>query len=122
VTVRDGFYASWRGLEYEASPDGEVVRLYTGAPAEGFLEAAPGRHVRVVAADEVDHLVYVVTLCTWRGEPFQVLGEHEEWLRVEYLGQDPAVAERLGLEEFDLGVYHAWAPREEVSDLREERL
>lgn len=121
MSVRDGFYAGWRGLEYEAGPDGEEIRLYTGAPAEGFEEVAPGRHVRVVAAGEVDHLSYVITLCTWRGEPFQVLGEHETWLRVEYAGRDPAVAERLGLEMFDLGVYQAWAPRAEVRDLHERR-
>ncbi|SEG16517.1 hypothetical protein SAMN04489712_103461 [Thermomonospora echinospora] len=121
MSVRDGFYAGWRGLEYEASPDDEMVRLYTGVPAEGFEEVAPGRHVRVVAADEIEHLSYVVTMCTWRDEPFQVLGEHETWLRVEYAGQDAEVAERLGLDTFDLGVYQAWAPRAEVRGLREER-
>ncbi|REE95495.1 hypothetical protein [Thermomonospora umbrina] len=122
MIVRDGFYASWRGLEYEAGPDGEEIRLYTGAPAEGFTEVGPGRHVRVVAADEVERLSYITTMCEWQGEPFQVLGEHETWLRVEYAGTDPAVAARLGLELFDRGVHQAWAPRSDVRELREERI
>ncbi|WP_119727829.1 hypothetical protein [Thermomonospora amylolytica] len=121
MSVRDGYYAGWRGLEYEASPDGDQVRLYTGGPAEGFAEAVPGRHVRVVPLQEIDHLCYVVTRCTWRGEPFQVLGELDGWLRVEYAGTDPAAPRRLGLETFDVDVHQGWVRREEVTGLREER-
>lgn len=121
MSVRRGFYASWRGLEYEASPDGPQVRLYAGSPAEGFAEVLPGRHVRVVPAAELDRLTYVTTVCTWRGEPFLVLGEHDDWLRLEYTGGRTVVAERLGLETFDRGVYQTWAPRGEVTDLHERR-
>ncbi|MFC6883955.1 MULTISPECIES: hypothetical protein [Actinomadura] len=122
MTVRHGFYAGWRGREYEASPDGERVRLYLAGPAEGFTPVTADRHVRVVPAREVEHLTYVSTMCLWRGEPFLVLGEHEDWLRVEYSGGKAPVAERLGLEPFDRGVYQAWAPRNEVKDVREESL
>ncbi|TNY34543.1 hypothetical protein [Thermomonospora catenispora] len=121
MSVRDGYYAGWRGLEYEASPDGDRIRLYTGVAAEGFTEVVPGRHVRVVPRREVDHLCYVTTWCTWRGEPFQVLGEQNGWLRVEYAGSDPEAPRRLGLEAFDVDVHQGWVRRGEVSDLREER-
>ncbi|MFG2003217.1 hypothetical protein ACGFNU_29055 [Spirillospora sp. NPDC048911] len=120
MSLRHGYYAGWRGAEYEASPDGPQVRLYATAPAIGFVEVAPGRFVRVVPAAEVEHLSYVTTTCTWQGQPFVVLGEHESWLRVEYSGGKAPVAERLGLEPFDRGVYQAWAPRAEVADLHEE--
>ncbi|MFF5261134.1 hypothetical protein ACFY4C_19515 [Actinomadura viridis] len=120
MNVRHGFYARWRGAEYEASPDGPRMRLYLERPADGFTPVAPGRHVRVVPAAEVDGFAYVSTRCTWRGEPFVVLGEHDGWLRVEYVGGKAPVAERLGLEMFDRGVYQAWAPRAEVEDVREE--
>ncbi len=118
--MRHGYYARWRGAEYEASPDGDRVRLYLDAPAEGFMRVSPDRHVRVVPATEVDRLSYVSTMCTWRGEGFAVLGEHDGWLRVEYTGGKAPVAERLGLEMFDRGVYQAWAPRGEVENVREE--
>jgi hypothetical protein len=119
--MRDGFIAGWRGAEYEARPDADNVRLYAAEPADGFEEIAPGRHRRVVRAGELDHLTYVITLCTWRGKPFQVLGEYGGWARVEYAGGQAPFAERLGLDLFDHGVYQVWAPRHELEDIREER-
>lgn len=120
MTVRHGFYARWRGAEYEASPDGDRVRLYASRETGGFEQVTPGRYVKVVPLSEVEHLHYVTTHCKWRGEPFVVLGEHEGWYRVEYTGGKAPVAERLGLELFDRGVYQAWASINEVEDVREE--
>jgi len=120
--IRDGYVARWQGHEYEASPDGDQVRLYRPDDADGFEEARPGRYRRVVPVADVDELVYVRTTCSWRGEPFIVLGEHDAWLRVEYSGGIAGVAGKLGLEEFDYGVYQGWAPRAEVSELREYRV
>ncbi|GLW65429.1 hypothetical protein Arub01_36730 [Actinomadura rubrobrunea] len=119
--IRDGYVARWLGREFEAVPgaDGDV-RLYAPEPTDGFEELRPGRHRRVVPAHEIEELRYVRTVCTWRGEPFIVVGEHETWLRVEYAGGRAPVAERLGLDRMDHGVWQAWAPRNEVQDLREE--
>ena len=120
--MRDGYVAAWRGREYEASPDGDQVRIYQPEPGEGFLEVRAGRFVRVVPAAEVDDLAYVRTICAWRGEPFIILAEHDTWLRVEYTGGRAPVAEALGLEAFDFGVYQGWAPAAEVTDVREHRV
>ncbi|XRQ12827.1 hypothetical protein ACN3XK_18670 [Actinomadura welshii] len=120
MSVRHGYYARWRGTEYEASPDGDQVRLYASRSVDGFKKVTPDRYFHVVPLADVEHLHYVTTHCTWRGEPFVVLGEHEGWLRVEYSGGKAPVAERLGLELFDRGVYQAWASMHEVEDVREE--
>lgn len=120
--IRDGYLARWHGREYEASPDGDAVRLYRPDPADGFDEIRPGRYRRIVPAGEVDELVYVRTTCRWRDAPFIVLAEHESWLRLEYTGGLAPVAAELGLEEFDFGVYQGWAPRADVSGLREYRV
>jgi hypothetical protein len=122
LNMRDGFFAGWCGQEYEASPNDDQVRLYSTEDAEGFDEVAPGRFRRVVSAEELDHLTYVITVCTWHGEPFQALGEYRGWVRVEYVGGQAPVAERLGLDLFDHGVYQAWAPRHELRNIREERI
>lgn len=119
--MRDGYYALWRGREYEASPDGDGLRLYVSAPEEGFRQVRPGRFVRIISSDEADDFCYIRTTCLWQGEPFIVLGEHEEWLRVEYTGGKAPVARTLGLEEFDLGVYQGWAPLAQVANLAEYR-
>jgi hypothetical protein len=120
--IRDGYLAQWQGREYEASPDGDRVRIYQQDPGDGFHEVRPGRFVRVLAPGEVQELVYVRTVCSWHGEPFTVLGEHETWLRIEYTGGRAPVARQLGLEEFDFGVYQGWAPAAEVTELREHRV
>ncbi|MGI8329679.1 hypothetical protein ACRYCC_06915 [Actinomadura scrupuli] len=119
--IRDGFIARWRGVEYEAGPgaDGET-RLYATEPAEGFEEVRAGRHRRIVPTAELDSLRYVRTVCSWKGEPFIIVGEHETWLRVEYIGGRGPVAQRLGLDRVDHGVWQTWAPRAEVQDLHEE--
>jgi hypothetical protein len=120
--VRDGYIARWHGREYEASPDGTDLRLYTSRPEPGFEQVRTSRFVRVVGVDQVEDFCYVRTVCKWRGEPFIVLGEHDEWLRVEYTGGKAPVANALGLEEFDYGVYQGWAPRSQVTELREYRV
>lgn len=120
--MRDGYYARWHGREYEVSPDGADIRLYSNEPADGFRLVKPGRFVRVVPATEVEDFGYVRTTCKWQGEPFIVLGEADGWLRVEYTGGKAPVARTLGLEEFDFGVYQGWAPLQQVTDLQEYRV
>jgi len=117
--MRDGYQATYRGVDYEASPDGETLRLYTSEPASGFEKIRDGRYRMVVPSEVVDDFCYVRTMCVWRSEPFIVLGEHEGWLRVEYTGGKAPVATSLGLEEFDFGVYQGWAPANEVTEMRE---
>ncbi|WP_067463812.1 hypothetical protein [Actinomadura macra] len=119
--IRDGYVARWLGRDFEAAPgaDGEI-RLYAPEPTDGFEELRPGRFRRIVPASEVEELRYVRTTCTWRGERFVIVGEHESWLRVEYSGGSAPVAERLGLDRIDQGIWQAWAPSSEIEDLREE--
>ncbi|MEV2236603.1 hypothetical protein [Micromonospora sp. NPDC049891] len=120
--MRDGYVARWRGREFQASPDAGEVRLYQSEPTEGFTEVRPGRHVRVVPANEIEELAYVRTTCTWKGQPFIVLAEHDGWLRVEYTGGRWPVAQAMRLEAFDFGVYQGWAPAGEVTEVREQRV
>ena len=120
--MRDGYVGRWRDHEYEVSADGEEIRLYSPEPRDGFDELRPGRYRRIVPVAEVADLTYVRTTCSWRGEPFIILGEHDSWLRVEYTGGKAPVAAALRLEEFDFGVYQGWAPAAEVTDIRETRI
>ena len=47
--MRDGYVARWRGEEYEVSPDGEEIRLYSTTPRDGFEELRPDRYRRAKA-------------------------------------------------------------------------
>ena len=120
--MRDGYVVTWRGREFDAVPDGDNVRIYSAEPVDGFEEIKPGRYRRVLEPDDFDELVYVRTTCSWRGAPFIVLGEADSWLRVEYTGGRAPIAQQLGLEEFDFGVYQGWAPAHEISELYEQRI
>ncbi|MGA8112310.1 MAG: hypothetical protein WCA46_01470 [Actinocatenispora sp.] len=118
--MRDGYYARWRDDEYEASPDGDRVRLYTSEPANGFERISQNRYLRVVPRPDVTDLGYQTRRCMWRDQPFQVIGEHGQWLRLEYLGELPA-PEDLGLSSFDRDVYQVWARSAEVGDVVADR-
>jgi hypothetical protein len=122
--TREGYVARWRGAEYEASPEaadgGLLLRLYRTDPAEGFDEVAPDRYRRVVPIGEVERLMYSTAVCTWRGEPFRVLTADGDQLRVEYVGGQAPVAQQLGLERIDRGLYVGWVPLAEVRGLRGE--
>lgn len=118
--MRDGYYARWRDREFEASPDGDRVRLYTTEPDAGFDQIAPGRYLRVVPRADVPDLGYLTSRCQWRDERFAIIGEQGQWYRLEYLGELPP-ADSLGLTTFDRDVYQAWARRSEVSDIAEVR-
>jgi hypothetical protein len=120
--IQDGYVARWRGREYEARPDGEQVRIYQQHAEDGFEQLQPDRFRRLLPMSDVDDLAYVRTTCTWKGEPFIVLAQHDAWLRVEYTGGKAPVARALGLDEFDYGVYQGWAPMADARDLREHRI
>jgi hypothetical protein len=122
--IGGGYVARWRGAEYEASPDvsseGVRIRLYSVTPVDGFDEIESDRHRRVVPVDDLERLLYVSQVCTCQGEPFRVLGERGEWLRVEYIGGQAPVAERLGLDKVERGIYQAWVRRTDARGLRDD--
>ena len=95
------------------------MRLRSPEPAEGFEEVAPGRYVRPVRADECESVLFVTTICEWRGAPCLVRDECDDKILVEYTGGLLPVARSLGLERTERGVHRGWVPRNEVRALRE---
>jgi hypothetical protein len=118
----DGYRARWQGTEYEASPDGGLVRLYSSEPVSGFDEVVPGRYRRLVTSDEVERLTYVRTVARWQDQPVAIVAQRPGEFLVEYTGGHAAVALALGLTRADLGVYRGWANAAEITDLQQERL
>src|SRR5262245_6308341 len=112
MTVPNGYRAVWDGVEYEASPDGELVRLYATEPRAGFDAVRPGRYRRLVVASEVDWLGYVRTTATVAGHDAVVLDERAEQVLVEY--HDPTGGP-------DAGVRRAWLSSTSLADRQEHR-
>jgi hypothetical protein len=116
-----GYRARWHGREYEASPDGGLLRLYTDRPTAGFERVGDQRYRRLVPAAEADWFGHVWSVGTYRGEPVVVLDERPGELLVEYTGGRAPVALLLGLARVDIGVYRGWVDGAEVTARREER-
>lgn len=117
------YRARWGGAEYSAAPYPQpeqlFVRLYRSTPAAGFEEVGADRYVRQVPAADCEAILYVTTVCEWRGAPFQVHDERDDELLLEYLGGRVPVAQRLGLQRIERGVYRRWVPRADVQALQE---
>ena len=43
--MRDGYFARWRGREFEVSPDGNDMRLYSSTPEDGFTAVRPEEEI-----------------------------------------------------------------------------
>ncbi|MGI5225447.1 hypothetical protein [Actinoallomurus sp. CA-142502] len=117
------YRARWHDADYDASPElrsGRLwMRLRSAEPAPGFEEVRPSRYVRAVPADECAMACSVAVVCRWRGAPFRVHDQREGELLLEYTGGRVTVAQSLGLDRVERGVYRRWVARDEVSDLAE---
>lgn len=117
------YRARWAAADYpavpEPHPDGLLMRLHRSNPAKGFELLAPDLYVRVVPAADCESIAFVVTACRWRGAPFEVHDERDDQLLLEYVGGQVPVAQELGLQRIERGVYRQWVPRADVQDLGE---
>ena len=92
--------ASWPAMH------GRGVRGQPGRGKRAALPPRAGRGLHEIRAGPVRARAcrpprwttscYMRTTCTWRGEPFIVLGRARGWLRVEYTGGRAPVAQELG--------------------------
>jgi hypothetical protein len=124
--MRYRLMATYRGAPYEAGvgpTDNDVVLFAACPPPEelGF-EPATGHWRKELRAEDVQALWESRPTGKFRGERCIVLDDLGERLHIAYLGHDAYQAEQLGYWEVDRGVFELITPREEVSEIVEERL
>jgi hypothetical protein len=124
--MRYRLMATYRGAPYEAGigpTDSDVVLFAACPPPEelGF-EPATGHWRKQLRIDEVQALWESRPMGTFRGDRCIVLDDLGDRLHIAYLGHDAYQAEQLGYWQVDRGVYELITPREEVSEIVEERL
>src|ERR1700743_2657746 len=92
-------------------------------PAEehGFPPAPGGVWRKQVRLGELDALWESRPIGSYHGEPCLVLDDLGDRLHIVYLGMDSQRAAQLGYWEVDRGVFEVVVPRQEVTDLAEER-
>jgi hypothetical protein len=124
--MRYRLMASYRGAPYEAGvgpSDGDVVLFAACPPPEelGF-EPATGHWRKQLRVEEVQALWESRPVGIFRGERCIVLDDLGDRLHIAYLGHDAYQAEHLGFWQVDRGVFELVTPREEVTEIVEERL
>jgi hypothetical protein len=124
--MRYALMAAYRGISYEAGvgpTDADIVLFASSPPREdaGF-ELCAGYWRKRVSRDEIDELWESRPVGKYRSEPCLVLEELGDRLHITHLGHDAYHAERLGYWQVDRGVYEVVVPREEVTELIEERI
>ena len=118
--------ATYRGVPYEVGmgPSNSEVVLFAACPPPEELgfEPATGHWRKPVIRAEIDTLWESRPVGMFRGEPCIVLDDPGERLHIAYLGTDAERATSLGYWQVDRGVFELLTPREEVTELTEERV
>src|ERR1700753_1925606 len=118
--------ASYLGASYQAAvgPSDRDVTLFAAPPPpeeHGFSPAPGGIWRKQVRLDQLDGLWESRPIGSYHGEPCLVLDDLGDRLHIVYLGMDSERAAQLGYWEVDRGVFEVVVPRQEVTDLAEER-
>ncbi len=124
--MRYRLMATYRGVPYEAGvgpTDADVVLFAACPPPEelGF-EPATGHWRKELRIEEVQALWESRPMGVFRGDRCIVLDDLGDRLHIAYLGHDAYQAEQLGYWQVDRGVFELITPRDEVSEIVEERL
>jgi len=124
--MRYRLMATYRGVPYEAGigPTDEDVVLFAACPPPEELgfEPATGHWRKQLRLRDVQALWESRPMGTFRGGRCIVLDDLGDRLHIAYLGHDAYQAEQLGYWEVDRGVFELITPRDEVSEIVEERL
>ncbi len=124
--MRYRLMATYRGVPYEAGigpTDRDVVLFAACPPPEelGF-EPATGHWRKQLRIQDVQGLWESRPMGVFRGERCIVLDDLGDRLHIAYLGHDAYQAEQLGYWQVDRGVFELVTPREEVTEIVEERV
>ena len=124
--MRYRLMATYRGVPYEAGigPTDDDVVLFAACPPPEELgfEPATGHWRKQLRVHDVQALWESRPMGTFRGDRCIVLDDLGDRLHIAYLGHDAYQAEQLGYWEVDRGVFELITPRDEVSEIVEERL
>ena len=124
--MRYRLMASYLGASYQAAvgPSDRDVTLFAAPPPpeeHGFSPAPGGIWRKQVRLSDIDGLWESRPIGSYHGEPCLVLDDLGDRLHIAYLGMDERRAGQLGYWQVDRGVFEVVVPRQEITDLAEER-
>src|SRR5271165_632859 len=117
--------ATYQGSPFEAGigpTQGDIVLFAACPPPEDLgFEPATGHWRKQLHLSDVQAVWESRPVGVFRGERCMVLDDLGDTLHIGYLGHDGFKAEQLGYWQVDRGVFELVAPRNEVTDILEER-
>src|SRR5215472_2309399 len=124
--MRYRLMASYLGASYHAAvgPSDRDVTLFAAPPPpeeHGFSPAPGGVWRKQVKLNDIDALWESRPIGSYHGEPCLVLDDLGDRVHIVYLGMDERRAGQLGYWQVDRGVFEVVVPRQDVTDLAEER-
>jgi hypothetical protein len=123
--MRYRLMATYQGVPYEAGigPSEDDVVLFAACPPPEELgfEPATGHWRKQLRVADVQALWESRPTGIFRGGRCIILDDLDDRLHIAYLGHDAYHAEQLGYWQVDRGVFELVAPRDEVTDVIEER-
>ena len=123
--MRYRLMASFQGAPYQVGigPSDEEVTLFAACPPPEELgfRSSSGHWRKRVGVEEIDALWESRPIGRYHGERCMVLDDLGDRMHIAYLGRDLYMARRLGFWEVDRGVFEVVVPRQDITDLREER-
>ncbi len=123
-----GWVGVWDGYRFSADLVKEDTVVVLAAASEppvevaGFTRTGRGCWRREVPVGEMDDLFELNATCCWREQPFRITGveqgeDGQRHFRLFYTGHNADVAESLGLNKSDAGVYWTVVPESETAGL-----
>ena len=123
--MRYRLMATYQGVPYEAGigpSDSDVVLFAACPPPEDLgFEPATGHWRKQLRVQDVQALWESRPMGRYRGQRCLVLDDLGDRLHIAYLGHDAYQALQLGYWQVDRGVFELVTPRDEVTDVTEER-
>ena len=120
--VRRGIVARFRGEDFDADPGPAAGQLtlhpLPGRPAPADFDNTDGIHTAVVSDAQLDEVVRIRQLCTWRDAPFELLDIGPNQAVLYFIGDDHGIASELGLTQVDYCTWRTIASRSELSEIR----
>lgn len=123
-TVRRGITARFRGVDFDADfgPGTGEITLHPmpGTQAPPDFTEREGTYSLIIQDAQAEQLDLRRQLCTWRGQPFELVDLGPQNGVLHYLGENYEVATNLGLSEVDYRVWRTTVARTELTDVRPE--
>lgn len=124
MNLRNDLFAVYKGKEYRlAISKDDDLRLVSSDVADlkvGFFERSPGLYILNVKKEDLESYYDIDTMARYKGYDFGVSAIEDDKILI-WTNCDWHLAQKLGLEPQDKGIYGKWVKEEDLEKVWEEK-